>query len=78
MIIRESPTDKVTLSKAVKEVREKLMWTYRNSFQVETTASTKAHRRDSFMYLVFEFSVRGGEEGRRKETGGERERIHIK
>lgn len=68
MIIGEGPADKETLSKAPKEAREKVRWTYREGFQVETTASTKAGRRESFIYLVL---AEGG-----RENKGEEENLH--
>lgn len=63
MIIREGPDDKVTLSKALKEVREKVTWLHWKSFQVERKAykgpgGGRAHV----------FGVEKGKEGGREEN----------
>lgn len=65
VIAREGPTDKVTLSKALEEVWEKVMRIYRKSFQVETAPNTKARGREGFIYLVLR--ERGRERRRRGE-----------
>lgn len=66
VIAREGPTDKVTLSKALEEVRGKVMWMYRKSFQVETTAHTKAQGEGGLYVLGIE-----------REREGEREKGRI-
>lgn len=65
MTIREGPMDKMTLNKALKEVREKVMWIYRKRFQVETMASGKALRKQ---YQVFGIWDPCGEKGMKKEN----------
>lgn len=66
VIAKESPTDKMALSKALEEVREKVMWIYRKGllacFQVETTANTKAQGEGGLYVLGIERRREGGRE----------------